>query len=53
MIPYEIKLKAIGKQIKVCKNCPLTYKNVMVTRIYLLNREVYLLSENNEVYVYT
>lgn len=43
MIPYEIKLKAIGKQIKICKHGPLACKNVKVTNVYLVNKEIYFL----------
>ena len=46
MIPYEIKLKAIGKQINVCRHGPLTFRNLKVASIYLLNKEVYFIIEN-------
>lgn len=46
MIPYELKLKAIGKQIKICKHGPLACKEVKVTNVYLVNKETYFIMEN-------
>ncbi len=46
MSPYEVKLKAIGKAIKVCKHGPLACKNVKVTNVYAINKEVYFIIEN-------